>query len=255
MDNKHHRLVMLVQLLIVIAVVTFWEAMVWFGLADSFYISSPSLIAKHVAQWASDGVLWGNIIITLSEAVVGLIFGIMLGLLFAIFLFFSPFYNEVLKPFISVLNSLPRIAFAPLIVLWFGFGFLSKVIIVISLVFFVVFFSVYNGLNNIDRTIIKNAEVIGASKLQIAQHIYLPCAYYWTLATLRLSIGYAVIAAIIGEYVGASGGIGYLIDNAQSMFDATGVMAGLFVLTACVYLIDILIEKMEPLIIPWRSDQ
>ncbi len=230
-----------------------WELLTFLNIADAFYISSPSKIIAVIFQWHSSGLLWGNLLLTLSEALAGLLIGIILGVLLAVGFTFNPFLNKVFQPFLSVINALPRIAFAPLIVLWFGFGLLSKVIIVVSLVFFIVFFSVYNGLNDIDKTIIKNAKVLGASKTILMKHIYGPCAVYWVFVSLRLSLGYAIIAAIIGEYVGASGGVGFLIDNAQSMFDATGVMSGLTILTICVYIMDIGLNYLEPHFLKWRD--
>ncbi len=140
---------------------------------------------------------------------------------------------------------MPRIAFAPLIILWFGLGFLSKVVIVVSLVFFVVFFNTYCGFKEINPTIIRNARLLGATKAQMMLHIYLPATLAWTFASLRVSVGFAIIAAVLGEYIGASAGIGHMIDNSQANFDAAGVMAGLLVLTATVALLDAVLSVIE----------
>jgi len=179
----------------------------------------------------------------------------LLGLAFGFLFAASRKIDDVLQPFIGVLNALPRIAFAPLIILWFGLGFFSKVVIVVSLVFFVVFFNTYQGFKDVNPVLLKNARVLGASRYHIIRHIYLPATMTWIFTSLRLSVGYAVIAAIIGEYIGASAGIGFLIDNAQAMFDSTGVMAGLTVLTLTVAVIDFIVRRIEQHFAKWKLNE
>jgi NitT/TauT family transport system permease protein len=162
--------------------------------------------------------------------------------------------DAVLQPFVTILNALPRIAFAPLIILWFGLGFLSKVVIVVSLVFFVVFFNTYSGWKEINPILLKNARVLGATRLQMLWHIYLPATMAWTFASLRVSVGFAIVGAVLGEYIGASKGIGYLIDNAQANFDATGVMSGLAVLTVVVAILNVLLQRVETRFLCWRTN-
>lgn len=229
-----------------------WEAAARTKTLDPFYVSSPGRIAKHVTIWINEGILFKHLWVTLSEAAVGLIAGMLLGLAFGFLFAASRRIDAVLQPFIGVLNALPRIAFAPLIILWFGLGFLSKVVIVVSLVFFVVFFNTYRGFKEVNPVLLKNACVLGAKKSQVIRHIYLPATMTWIFASLRLSVGYAVIAAIVGEYIGASAGIGFLIDNAQAMFDSTGVMAGLTVLTLTVAVIDFLVRRVEQHFAKWK---
>ncbi|MBC8233981.1 ABC transporter permease [bacterium] len=255
MKQRFNWTVLFVQIGIVALFLAVWEMGTRIKALDPFYVSSPVRISKHIAVWFSEGILFKHLGVTLSEAAVGLIVGMVMGLVFGFLFAANRRIDTVLQPFIGVLNSLPRIAFAPLIILWFGLGFLSKVVIVVSLVFFVVFFNTYQGFKDVNPVLLKNARVLGASKLQIIQHIYLPATMTWIFASLRLSVGYAVIAAIIGEYIGASAGIGFLIDNAQAMFDSTGVMTGLVVLTLTVAVIDFIVRRIEKYFAKWKFNE
>jgi len=247
--------VLFFQIGLIVLFLAVWEIAARTKALDPFYVSYPTRIAQHIAVWISEGVLFKHLWVTLSEAAVGLITGMLLGLALGFLFAASHRLDTVLQPFISVLNALPRIAFAPLIILWFGLGFLSKVVIVVSLVFFVVFFNTYHGFKEVNPILLKNARVLGAGKSQIIWHIYLPATMTWIFASLRLSVGYAVIAAIVGEYIGASAGIGFLIDNAQAMFDSTGVMAGLVVLTLTVAVIDFIVRRIEQYFAKWTFNE
>lgn len=247
--------VFLAQIALVSLFLVGWEIAVGAKALDPFYVSSPTRIAKHITVWLNEGILFKHLWVTLSEAAVGLIVGMLLGLVIGFLFAASHKIDAVLQPFIGVMNALPRIAFAPLIILWFGFGFLSKVVIVVSLVFFVVFFNTYQGFKDVNPVLLKNAHVLGASRYHIIRHIYVPATMTWLFASLRLSVGYAVIAAIIGEYIGASVGIGFLIDNAQAMFDSTGVMAGLTVLTLTVAVIDFGVRRVEKHFAKWKLNE
>lgn len=250
----NRRSTLIIQTGLVILFFGSWEVGSRVGALDPFYFSSPSRILVNLGKWLEEGILFKNLWATLSQAAVGLILGTILGLVAGFLLAANRTVDAVLQPFVGVINALPRIAFAPLIILWLGFGFLSKVVIVISLVFFVVFFNTYNGFKDVSPTLLKNARVLGAKQSQVIIHIYLPAAMSWIFASLRLSVGYAIIASIIGEYIGASAGIGFLIDNAQAMFDSTGVMTGLVVLTITVAILDSLVRKVERHFAKWKTD-
>nr|VFJ91040.1 MAG: NitT/TauT family transport system permease protein [Candidatus Kentron sp. LFY] len=225
--------------------IAFWELGAEIGFIDPFYFSAPSRIAHTLYLWAVQGMLSKHLWVTLSEAGVGFLVGLFLGITCGFLFAASPRLDAVLQPFIVILNAMPRIAFAPLIILWFGLGFLSKVVIVVSLVFFVVFFNTYRGFKEINPAIVKNARVMGATPVQMLLHVYLPATLAWTFASIRVSVGFSIIAAVLGEYIGASAGIGYLIDNAQANFDATGVMTGLVTLTIAVAILDGVLQTIE----------
>lgn len=237
---------------LVASLVALWELAVRFGAIDSYYFSSPGRIAENILVWLENGFLFKHLVVTLAEAGVGFVSGLLLGITTGFLFAANPRVDAVLQPFIAIMNAMPRIAFAPLIILWFGFGFLSKVVIVISLVFFVVFFNTYRGFKEISPVLLRNAAVLGATRGQVIRHIYLPATVSWTFASLRVSVGFAIIAAILGEYIGASAGIGFLIDNAQANFDATGVMTGLALLTVVVAILDGLLLRVELRFTKWR---
>ncbi|WP_292993718.1 ABC transporter permease [Nitrosomonas sp.] len=237
---------------LIILLITIWEFSIKYGAIDVYYFSSPSLIFRNFQFWLEEDLIFKHLSVTLSEAGVGFISGLILGITLGFLFAANPRIDAILQPFITIMNAMPRIAFAPLIILWFGFGFLSKVVIVISLVFFVVFFNTYRGFKEINPILLKNAAVLGATRYQILRHIYLPATVSWTFASLRVSVGFAIIAAILGEYIGSSAGIGFLINNAQSNFDATGVMTGLALLTIVVAILDVLLKRIESHFTKWQ---
>jgi NitT/TauT family transport system permease protein len=237
---------------VVVMLLAMWEIGVRLDVIDPFYVSAPSRILRHGRALLAEGILIRHLSITLSEAAAGLILGLLLGMITGFLFASSPRVDAFLQPFLIIINALPRIAFAPLIILWFGLGFTSKVVIVVSLVYFIVFFNTYRGFKEVSPILLKNARVLGAQRRQILYHIYLPATMSWTFASIRTSVGFAIIAAILGEYIGASAGIGYLIDNAQSQFDATGVMTGLAILTLVVAALDPVLRWVEGYFLKWH---
>ena len=171
----------------------------------------------------------------MSPRVRNTLLGILVGFLFA----FLPVVARIFDPLMVLLNALPRVVLAPLFVLWFGLGLLSKVVMAVSLVFFVVFFSTYTGLREVDREILNNARILGGSRRQLIQHVYIPSAMTWIFSSLRTSVGFALIGAVVGEYLGASEGMGWVI-------------AGLFVLMAVVALMDFGLKRLEEHFSHWK---
>jgi NitT/TauT family transport system permease protein len=150
------------------------------------------------------------------------------------------------------LNAMPRVVLAPLFILWFGLGLLSKVVMVISLVFFVVFFSTYTGIREVDRDLVSNARILGATPGHMIRHVLLPSALTWIFSSLRTSVGFALIGAVVGEYLGSHEGMGYVISYAEAMFNATGVLAGLLVLMAAVIAIDLGLKRLDRRFSYWK---
>jgi NitT/TauT family transport system permease protein len=150
------------------------------------------------------------------------------------------------------LNAMPRVVLAPLFILWFGLGLTSKVVMVISLVFFVVFFSTYTGIREVDRDLVSNARILGATPGHMIRHVLLPSALTWIFSSLRTSVGFALIGAVVGEYLGSHEGMGYVISYAEAMFNATGVLAGLLVLMAAVIAIDLGLKRLDRRFSYWK---
>jgi NitT/TauT family transport system permease protein len=153
---------------------------------------------------------------------------------------------------VKAANSLPRVVLAPIFALWLGLGIWSKVALGVSLVFFIVFFNVYQGVKEVNQTVLSNARMLGMNERQLLRNVYLPSALSWMFSSLHTAVGFAVVGAVVGEYLGSSAGLGYLIHQAEGVFDVTGVFAGMFVLTAFVLLIDWVVSLVEERLLIWR---
>jgi NitT/TauT family transport system permease protein len=219
---------------------------------DPFHFSQPSAVATQIVDWVRDGAVFRHLWVTLLETVLGFLLGAGLGIAVGLAFGFSRTLTDILEPVLVVLNALPRIVLAPLFVLWFGLGLLSKVVMAASLVFFVVFFATFSGITEVDRTIVDNARVLGASRRDLARHVLMPSALAWIFNSLRASVGFALMGAVVGEYLGASEGMGWLIYFEESMFRSTGVMAGLTILLVLVAMVDTAMKALERRLTPWR---
>ncbi|MFJ2836258.1 ABC transporter permease [Nocardia sp. NPDC087230] len=235
-----------------------WElvASVWI---DPFFYSKPSLIWDRLVEWFTEGTqfgsIWLQIFTTVQEAVLGFVIGTVAGVVLGTLLGRSRYWADVLAPFIKALNAVPRIVLASLFIIWFGLGLESKVATVVVLVFFAVFFNAFTGAREVDGNVIDNARILGASKRQILGSIVLPSATTWILSSLHTAFGFALIGAVVGEYAGASKGLGLLISNAQGTFDAAGIYAGMIIITVVALIAEWLIGVAENRLLKWRPSQ
>lgn len=240
------------QLGVLVAAVAVWEALAARGRLDPLFFSRPSHIAGRVADWFTSGKIYQHIAVTAQETLLAFLAGAALGILVGFFLARSPAVSEVLEPYIKIANALPRIVLAPIFTLWFGLGVLSKVAFGVTLVFFIVFFNTYQGVRDADRNILNNARMLGASERDLVRHVLLPSAMTWILASLHTSVGLSLVGAVVGEYLGSARGLGYLIAQAEGVFDTTGVYAGIFVLSAFVLLVDAIVTLIERRMLVWK---
>lgn len=232
------------------AVVLGWE----FGGADEFFFSKPSDIAVRIVEWFASGSIWDHLGITLTEAALALVIGTTSGLVAGFSLARFRFLGAVFDPFIKVLNAVPRVVLAPIFLLWFGLGVWSKVAFGVTLVFFLVFFNTYQGVREVPRVLVDNARMLGATESQLARHVLLPSALGWIFSSLHVSVGFAIVGAVVGEYLGSSAGVGYLISQAEGTFDTTGVFAGMVVLAAVVLLVDLAVGLLERTLLRWKPE-
>jgi NitT/TauT family transport system permease protein len=223
---------------------------------DPFYYSMPSKIWDKLVIWftegTSQGSIWSNIAITLEEAVLGFLIGTLMGVVLGVLLGRSPFTAEVLAPFIKGANAIPRIVLASLFVIWFGLGMSSKVATAFVLVFFAVFFNAFQGAREVDKVLVDNARILGASRWDLMHTIILPSATSWILASMHVAFGFALIGAIVGEFTGADKGLGILINRSQGNFDAAGIYAGMLITTVLALGAEWLITKLENRLTSWR---
>lgn len=253
--TKRHvdrRLVFVLRVLTFVLLVTLWEGAVRLGYADPFFFSKPSDIFARMVDWIISGEIWRHLATTLLEAALAFVIGTAFGVGFGLALARVEILSAVLDPYIRILNALPRVILAPIFLLWFGLGIASKVALGVSLVFFVVFFNTFQGVREVDPIFINNARMLQASDRQLLRYVYLPSAMSWIFSSLHTSIGFALVGAVIGEYMGSAQGMGYLVAQSQGVFDTTGVMAGLILTSAIVLVIDLGINRLEAYLLRWR---
>jgi sulfonate transport system permease protein len=236
-----------------VAIVVLWQTLVAVHLLDPFFVSRPSDIAQRIGRWIVSGSLWGHLAVTLEESLLGLVAGAALGIGLGFLLARSPLLAAVLDPYIKMLNAVPRVVLAPLFLLWFGLGILSKIALAVTLVFFVMFFNTYQGVRDADRVLIDNVRMLGATERQLMRHVLVPSALTWIFSSLQTSLGFAMVGAVVGEYLGATRGLGYVISQAEGTFDTTGVFAGMTVLAVVVVMVSAAVTKLERWLLRWKD--
>ena len=243
------------QLLLGIALLLTWEGASRSGALDPFFFSRPSDVVVRVWGWVATGTLWPHLLATFVEAALSFTIGALFGVASGFALARAPFLAALLDPYIRMGNALPRVVLAPVFLLWFGLGIWSKVALGVTVVFFVVFFNTFRGVREVDRVIIDNVRMLGASERQLIRHVLIPSALTWIFSSLHVSIGLAIIAVVVGEYLGASRGIGYVIAQAEGVFDTTGVFAGMAVLSAGVLLVGAAVDRLERRLLRWKPER
>jgi NitT/TauT family transport system permease protein len=208
-----------------------------------------------VWAWFASGKIYVHLGITLLETVLAFVFGTLLGLAVGLWLALSPMASALFDPYVKALNSMPRVILAPIFAVWFGLGIWSKVALGVTLVFFIVFFNVYQGVKDVSPTVLANARMLGASKRQLLRSVYLPSAMSWVFSSLHISVGMAFVGAVVGEYLGSARGVGYLILQAEGAFDINTVFAGILVLTAFALALDAVVMLAEKRLLKWRPAQ
>jgi NitT/TauT family transport system permease protein len=237
----------------------------------AFFLGDPLRVAGRVWSWfmpfsIGPGVLFpdglpGNADIyrhlgtTLLETLLAFGIGTALGLALGLWLALAPLASAILDPYIKAANSMPRVILAPIFSMWFGLGIWSKVALAVTLVFFVVFFNVYQGVKEVSPVVLANARMLGANQRQLLRTVYLPSATSWVFSSLHTSVGLAFVGAVVGEYLGSARGVGYLILQAEGTFDVNTVFAGIVVLTVCALLLDGLVGRVEGRLMTWQPRQ
>jgi NitT/TauT family transport system permease protein len=250
------------QLVVLVLVFVVWHLLTTPGLlppllfADdrqaAFFFGEPLKIFSRVWDWFASGSIYRHLLVTLIETVLAFGIGTLLGLAFGLWLALSPLAAAIFDPYIKALNSMPRVILAPIFAVWFGLGIASKVALGVTLVFFIVFFNVYQGVKEVSPVVLANARMLGASRRQLLRHVYLPSATSWVFSSLHTSVGLAFVGAVVGEYLGSAQGVGYLILQAEGSFDINTVMAGILVLTAFALALDALVGAAEKRLMKWQ---
>jgi len=241
------------QLTVGLGALSLWQGLVSLKLLDPFFVSRPTAIAQRIAIWVIDGSLWRHLAATLEESLLGLVLGAAMGISLGFLLGRSPVLARVFDPYIKMLNAVPRVVLAPLFLLWFGLGIWSKVALAVTLVFFVMFFNTYQGVRDAERVLIDNVRMLGATERQLVRHVIIPSALTWIFSSLQTSLGFAMVGAVVGEYLGATRGLGYVISQAEGTFDTTGVFAGMTVLGLVVVIVSAGVTRLERWLLRWKA--
>ncbi|MEA2993484.1 MAG: sulfonate transport system permease protein [Alphaproteobacteria bacterium] len=245
------------QLLVAILAIGLWHILTTVPIFGSFvlppfFFSNPVDVAARIVRWFVQGTIWRHLWVTLTESILAFVIGSLGGVLVGFWFARKPAVAAVFDPYVKMVNALPRVVLAPIFTLWFGLGIWSKVALGITLVFFIVFFNVYQGVKEVSPTVLANARMLGMSERQLMRHVYWPSALSWMFSSLHTSVGFAVVGAVVGEYLGSAAGLGYLIQQAEGVFDVAGVFAGMFVLAAFVLVLDGLVSVIERRLLVWR---
>ena len=251
------------QLALLAALLLLWYALTKPGLLPNFmfdndrqaafFFGEPLAVAERIWNWFFvQRDIYRHLWVTLSETLLAFGIGSVLGLGAGLWLALQPMASALLEPYIKAMNSMPRIILAPIFAVWFGLGIGSKVALGVTLVFFIVFFNVYQGVKEVSPVVLANARMLGASQRQLLRHVYLPSATAWVFSSLHNSVGLAFVGAVVGEYLGSAEGVGYLILQAEGSFDINTVMAGIVVLTAFALLLDAVVTRIEKRLMKWQ---
>ncbi|MEZ2408651.1 ABC transporter permease [Bosea sp. UNC402CLCol] len=233
-----------------------WEAGARLGIIDEFFFSRPSAIWERLVDWVvngtSEGPLWLHLWVTMEEALVGFALGSVTGIVVGIALGRNRMLSDIFSIYIKLINSVPRVVLAPIFIMIFGLGLASKVALAFVMVFFVVFANAFQGVREADRNLMANAQILGAKGWQLTRSVVIPSAMSWIFASLHVSFGFAIIGAIVGEFVGSRHGIGLLINIAKGTFDAAGMYAAIVVIMIVALAAEYLMTLVENRLATWR---
>jgi len=250
------------QVLLLAAVFVGWHVMTVPGILPPLYFGDPNRAAflfgeplkvfGRIWHWFWGGDIYRHLWVTLIETLLAFAIGTILGIAIGIWLALAPVASAVFDPYIKAINAMPRVILAPIFFVWFGLGIASKVALGVTLVFFIVFFNVYQGVKEVSPVVLANARMLGASPRQLLRYVYLPSAMSWVFASLHNSVGLAFVGAVVGEYLGSAEGVGYLILQAEGVFDINTVFAGILVLTGFALALDWIVTLAEKRLMVWQ---
>jgi NitT/TauT family transport system permease protein len=241
------------QRLILLAVLLLlWWGLVRWSVLDPFFFGNPVQVAAVIWNWCASGTIFIHLGYTLVETLLAFIGGTVLGIAAGLLLGLKPKAARLFDPFIKAANATPRVVLAPIFALWFGLGVWSKVALGTTLVFFVVFFNVFQGVREVSPVVLDNIRMLGASRRDLLRYVYFPSATSWVFSSLHNAIGMAFVGAVIGEYLGSVKGVGFLILQAEGSFNVDTVFAGIVVLTVCALVLDMGVSWIEHRLLVWR---
>ncbi|AOK11461.1 ABC transporter permease [Burkholderia vietnamiensis] len=254
--RRRRNLIVALRIAVLVVVLGGWELAARLKWIDPFFFSMPSLIFEQIQDWfvngTSQGPLLTQVWVTLEETAIGFVIGSVAGVICGIVLGRNKLMADVFGLYIQIANSIPRVVLGSVFVIALGLGIASKIALAVVMVFFVVFGNAFQGVREADRYLIANAQILGASRRQITTSVVIPSALSWILASLHVSFGFALVGAVVGEFLGSKQGIGLLISTAQGAFNASGVFAAMIVLAVVALAADYLLTRIEKRLLKWR---
>lgn len=252
-EQTSRRVLILVGRIVVgVAFLAFWEFASG-RLIDKLFISSPSAVGARLWKWLFDGTLWTHLSITLYATAFGFAIGSLVGFLLGLLFGRYQIVADILDPYITALYSIPKIALAPLFIIWFGIGIESKIAVSASIVFFVVFLNTYAGVRDVNPIFVHATRIMGGGEIDVLRHVMIPSAASWVITGLKVSVPYALVGTVIGEFMSANRGIGFLISQATGLFDTTSVFAGLVILGLVGAAINLALKHGETRLLRWKA--
>lgn len=239
------------QLSAFVTLLVVWEGIGYAGMLNPLYMPAPSQIGAALADLFSTGGIWTHLEATFGAALGGLVLGIAVGVTLGVVAALIPFVAELLEPVMTLLNAIPRVILAPLFVIWFGIGLASKVALAFILVAVLIFFTVFTGIRQVDRRLVERIMTLGGDRMALVRHVYLPSVTAWVLGSMKVAVGFAFTGAVVGEFVAASRGLGYLLSFAQSTYNAALMMAIVFLIMIVVLIIFAASNHLEKRLLRW----
>jgi len=232
-----------------------WEVLTRTGVIDPFFVSSPSQVVLTLITLFSGTEIWSHLQASFSEAILGLIAGVGIGVVLGLVAAFTPIISEILEPAMTLLNATPRVILAPLFTIWFGIGLGSKIVLSFSLVVVLVFFAVYNGVKDVDVRLVERVKTLGGNARVLLQEVYLPSVTAWVMGNLKVAVGFAFTGAVVGEFVASQRGLGYLLSFAQSTYNASLMVALILLIQLFVLVLTNLADRLEQRLLSWKYRQ
>ncbi|HXF90137.1 MAG TPA: ABC transporter permease [Xanthobacteraceae bacterium] len=240
------------QLTALLAGLALWELVGYAGMLNPLYMPTPSQIGAALVELFSTGSIWPHLEATFGAALGGLVLGILVGVLLGVIAALVPLIAELIEPVMTLLNAIPRVILAPLFVIWLGIGLASKVALAFILVAVLIFFTVFTGIRQVDRRLVERVLTLGGNRYDLVRHVYLPSVAAWVLGSLKVAVGFAFTGAVVGEFVAASRGLGYLLSFAQSTYNAALMMALVFLIMVVVLAIFAISGRIEKWLLRWN---
>ena len=229
-----------------------WELFAGYKIVDPFYISQPSKISIDLSELFLKGEIYRHLSITLQEAFLGLLIGTVLGIIVGFVLGQTELLARIFEPIITALYGVPKLALAPIFILWFGLGIESKIFMSLLLVFFLVFFNTYGGVRSVDSNLVGAVRLLGSNNRQVLAKVVLPSCVPWILAGVRGGLGASLLGALVGEYIGASAGLGWMIQYATTTYQIERVMSCIVVLLVIGLILNMGLKLIEKRLLKWR---